>query len=217
MAQVKDLTGQLFGYLKVDSRMGSAKNGKALWSCTCACGNKAIVVSSDLLSGHTKSCGCKKHESHNKRHGQTSTNIHQKWVNMRQRCSNPNCKSYVHYGARGITVCPEWDNSFEAFRDWAYAHGYEDGLSLDRINNEIGYSPNNCRWVPWKEQSGNRRNNLMFSYNGKAQNLKAWCDELGLNYDVIRQRIKRDGYTFEQAITSRPYEFRCVGSKAKDK
>ena len=217
MTQVKDLTGQCFGNLTVRSRAGSTKNGKALWNCVCSCGNKTIAVSTDLLSGHTRSCGCKKYESHNKRHGQTRTDIHQKWCQMRQRCYDPNCKPFKYYGAIGITVCPEWNNSFEDFRDWAYAHGYEEGLSLDRINNEMGYFPDNCRWVPKEKQSGNRRNNLMFSYNGKTQNLKAWCDELGLKYPVIYNRIRRDGYTFEQAITSKPYEYRCAKLRKKGK
>ena len=213
MSQAKDLTGQIFGYLKVNSRLENAKNGKARWDCICSCGGKTVATSSDLLSGHTRSCGCKKYESHNKRHGQTNTDIHRKWCQMRQRCNDPRCMPFKYYGAIGITVCPEW-NSFEAFRDWSYANGYKEGLSLDRINNEIGYCPDDCRWVLREEQAGNRRNNLMFSHNGKTQNLKAWCDELGLNYPVIRQRIKRDGYTFEQAITSKPYEYRHTNSKS---
>jgi hypothetical protein len=94
------------------------------------------------------------------------------------------------------------------FADWSFSHGYKEGLSLDRINNEKGYSPNNCRWVSWKEQCNNRKSNIPIEYNGKTQNLKSWCDELGLNYHLIYQRIFRDGYTFEQAITSKRYQYR---------
>lgn len=203
----KNLIGQTFGNLTVISRVKNSKSGKARWKCLCSCGNISIVTSTDLVSGHTRSCGCKRYESHNATHGMTKTDLHNKWCQMRQRCGNPQCKAYQHYGAEGVSVCDEW-NSFANFRNWSLANGYREGLSLDRINNEKGYSPDNCRWITWEEQSGNRRNNLNFTYRGKTQNLRAWCSELGLNYAVIRQRIRRDGYTFEQAIASKKYERR---------
>ena len=126
---------------------------------------------------------------------------------MRQRCNNYNCQTYKKYGAKGIKICPEWD-CFEAFREWAYANGYREGLSLDRIDNTKGYYPENCRWVTWREQCNNRRSNISYEYNGKTQNLKQWCEELGLNYHLIYQRIKRDGFTFDDAINSGKYELR---------
>ena len=201
LAICKNLIGEKFGYLEVVGRAPNTKDGKARWKCICKCGGTTIATSNDLISKHTQSCGCKKFESHNKRHGQTKTDIHNKWCSMRQRCYDTNHKCYLRYGAVGITVCDEWNKSFEAFRDWSYAHGYKEGLSIDRIDNTKGYSPENCRWVPWCEQSKNRRSNIMITYSEKTQPLKTWCDELNLNYHLIWQRMRKYGYTFEQAIS----------------
>lgn len=207
MAIRVDLTGKKYGYLTVIRRAGNSVSGRRRWICKCKCGNETIVSTSGLNSGKTQSCGCKRYESHNKRHGLTKTDIHLKWCQMRQRCKNPNCKAYKSYGATGVEICQEWDN-FEAFRDWAYSNGYAEGLSLDRIDNSKGYSPENCRWVTWGEQCNNRRSSIRYKYNGKVKNLKQWCNELGLNYHLIYQRIKRDGYTFEEAINSSKCERR---------
>ena len=208
MSVCKDLTGKKFGYLTIVERVQNAKNGKARWKCMCDCGNETIVTSTDIMAGHTSSCGCKKYESHNKRHGMTKTELHNKWCSMKERCFCESSKAYKRYGARGITVCDEWKNSFESFMEWSYSHGYEYGLSIDRIDNSKGYSPDNCRWVKWEEQAGNRTNNIKITFNGKTQNLKKWCTELGKDYLFIRQRIIRDGMTFEEAISTPKMESR---------
>lgn len=201
MSVCKDLTGKKFGYLTVVERVQNAKNGKARWKCMCDCGNETIVTSTDIMTGHTSSCGCKRYESHNCVHGMNKTDIHTKWVQMRQRCYNKNYVSYAHYGAKGISVCEEWKTDFIEFMNWSYSNGYKEGLSLDRIDNGKGYSPDNCRWVKWEDQSGNRTNNIKVTFNGKTQNLRKWCTELGKDYLFIRQRIIRDGMTFEEAIS----------------
>ena len=131
-----------------------------------------------------------------------------------RRCYNPNQKSYKDYGARGIKVCDEWLNpekvnigtkhsrkGWLAFEKWALSHGYKEGLSIDRIDNNKGYSPDNCRWVDSKVQSNNRNFCHFITYKGKTQNLKQWCYELGLNYKKIHRRIKVFHWSIEDAFT----------------
>lgn len=201
MAVCKDLTGKVFGYLTVVSRAENTKDGRARWNCVCKCGNLTVVPTYRLNSGGCKSCGCKRFESKNAIHRMTKTDIYNKWLSMKQRCFDKNCKSYRKYGAIGITVCDEWANDFLAFMNWSLKNGYKPGMSLDRIDNKKGYFPENCRWVVWKEQCNNRRSNIKITYQGKTQTLKQWCDELGLNYYRTRQRIKKSGMTFEEAIS----------------
>lgn len=207
LAVCKNLIGQKFGYLTVVSRAENTKDGKARWNCVCKCGNSTVVPTYRLTMGDCQSCGCKRYESHNRVHGMTKTDIHNKWLQIKQRCFDKNCKAYQRYGAAGITVCDEWKNDFLAFMNWSCQNGYKDGLSLDRIDNTKGYSPDNCRWIEWKDQANNRRSNVKITYNGKAQNLKQWCEELNLRYQLVWQRIHR-GMTFEEAISKPLVEYR---------
>lgn len=196
----KDLTNEKFGYLTVISRAENSKSGKAMWICLCKCGNTTIVPTYRLKSGSCQSCGCKKFESHNRIHGMTKTDIYKKWLQIKQRCCNKNNKTYEQYGKKGIKICKEWEDSFLNFMEWSFENGYKEGLSLDRINNSKGYSPDNCRWIEWKEQANNRTSNILITYNDKTQNLKQWCKELNIPYMFIYQRIHRDGMTFEDYI-----------------
>lgn len=123
------------------------------------------------------------------------------WLNMKQQCNNPNNKDYVHYGNRGIKVCTEWESSFDSFRDWAIENGYTAELTLDRENNDRGYSPDNCRWVTRKEQVNNRSNNLTFTYKGITHTLAEWSEIYGINASTLHDRVMRLGYSFEEAIT----------------
>lgn len=208
MTVIKNLIGERYGYLEVIERSSNTKAGKARWKCVCDCGNETIVASSDLISGHTQSCGCKKYESKNRVHGMTKTDIHKKWSSMLQRCYDKNHKSYLRYGAFGVKVCDEWRNDFISFMNWSYSNGYKESLSLDRIDNSKGYSPDNCRWVEWREQANNRTSNRLISYKGKTQPIKKWCEELGLSYLFIYQRMHRGGLTFEEAITKPIVKYR---------
>ena len=119
---------------------------------------------------------------------------------MKYRCTQPKYDKYQYYGERGISVCPEWADSFDTFREWALCHGYEEGLTLDRIDNDGNYEPDNCRWVTRKEQSNNKSTNHYLTFKGKTQSVQKWADELGVNYTMLEQRIL-DGWDVEKALT----------------
>ena len=121
------------------------------------------------------------------------TRLYNCWIDMKQRCYNPNQKNYHQYGAIGVTVCEEWKDNFKRFEQWAKENGYLDTLTLDRIDSYGNYSEDNCRWITIKEQQRNKKNNRYFTYNGKTQTISAWCEELDLNNSVVQSRLNRDG------------------------
>ena len=190
--KIEDLTGKQFGSLTVLERKGSDKDGRAVWLCRCGeCGNLTEATGRALRTGLKKSCGClvkKINSEMRKTHGETKAKLYGVWNNMKDRCYNKNSKSYHNYGARGIIVCEEWINSYENFSTWAKANGYEEGLSIDRINVNGNYEPSNCRWVTIKEQANNTRFNVYITYQGKTQTMKQWAQELGLNYWTVQAR-----------------------------
>lgn len=203
MERRKDITGQRFGRLVAVRRVENAKSRNARWLCKCDCGNEKIVYISSLRSGDTISCGCYAIEVNSqvhKKHGGYGTRLHHIWTTMKARCFNENNKAYKNYGGRGITVCDGWKNDFAAFRDWAMANGYREDLTLDRIDVNGPYSPENCRWATPKEQGNNRRNNRIITYNGKSQTMAEWADELGTTKDVIYRRLWR-GWPESDAVS----------------
>ena len=158
-----DLTGQRFGRLTVIERAGSI-HGHVAWLCRCDCGNTLTVPSDKLRSRNTQSCGCLQSDIMKEinpqihtSHGGKGTRLYYIWDSMKARCYNPQRRDFKNYGGRGITVCTEWLNDFAAFRDWALSHGYADNLTIDRIDNDGDYTPENCRWVTITEQNQHKR------------------------------------------------------------
>lgn len=217
MKRYNDLTGQRFGRLVVLRYAGTNRHRAALFECKCDCGNQGVYKGTSLKDGTTKSCGCfyrdtrkligKKNAgvlcpdgSMNIRHGDAKkghkVRLYNIWAKMKGRCSNPNVDNYKFYGGRGIKVCQEW-NTYEPFRDWALSHGYSDNLSIDRIDNDGDYSPENCRWISTKEQAFNKRNSIYLEHNGERKPLKQWCEEKGVSYKAAHARYKK-GLPFEK-------------------
>lgn len=200
-----NLVGQVFSRLTVLERAGS-QNKKTAWRCRCECGGEVIVKSDNLKSGNTKSCGCQKREvtietmKRTKRsHGLSHTSEYRIWVHIKQRCLNPQYGMYPDYGGRGIQICAEWSNSFEAFfRDIGPRPGPE--YSVDRRDVNGHYEPGNCRWATDAEQCSNRRNNHYIEYNGQRKTLTQWAREVGLHPNTIRLRL-RAGWSTEKAFT----------------
>lgn len=204
MGKPLNLIGQKFGRLTVIDSAKSRKrsNGKSMrfWLCQCECGKTTEVETNHLTSGHTKSCGCL-HVDTAGTHGKCFANrmshspLWRTYWNMRNRCSNPNIKGYSYYGGRGITVCDEWkgDQGFNNFCKWALSNGYKDSLTLDRIDANGNYEPNNCRWVDRYTQANNKRNNLFLLIDGEKDTVGNWSRRLGISRGNLWNYAKGKG------------------------
>lgn len=203
-----NLAEQRYGRLVATKRHGKTTYGQTQWECKCDCGNSVLVGIGNLRSGHTRSCGCLSKDAssdigkRNAKHGESFTRIYRIHSSMIERCFSQKSKDYQKYGGRGITVCDEWKNSYEAFRDWSFANGYADNLSIDRVDNNGPYAPWNCRWTTAKVQQNNTRRNRVIEYDGKTLTLAQWSDETGLNYFTLWSRLQK-GWSVEKALTTK--------------
>ena len=198
MGRLIDLTGRRFGKLVVLGRDYSREYHRPFWKCICDCGNETIVKGSSLVCGSTKSCGCLKHQViHGDAVGGHRSRLNSIYHSMISRCYIASTHSYKNYGGRGIEVCSEWRNNYQEFKRWALSNGYADDLSLDRIDVNDDYNPNNCRWVTWEEQCNNKRHHILIPFNGKTQTAAQWSRELKMPYQTIVERYKR-GITAEE-------------------
>lgn len=188
-----DLTGQKFGRLTVIELLPERKNAEKVYKCLCDCGNYTSIRSGSLKQGLTRSCGCLGREriiNANTTHGKRHTRIYGIWKTMKTRCYNKHSEKYKNYGSRSIVVCDEWKHDFEAFYNWAMDNNYRDDLTIDRIDNNKGYSPDNCKWSTPKQQVRNRRNTVRLTYNGETKSLAEWSEILNLNYHTVYDRYK---------------------------
>lgn len=206
-----NITNKKFGRLEAIS-FGFNKttpNGTKMpfWLCTCICGKKVYINKYALISQKTKSCGCLRQETSKKVHtfhNSCHTTEYRTWQSMKSRCTNPKKTDFYLYGGRGIKVCKEWSqrNGFKKFQtDMGKKPSKEH--TLERIDTNGNYTPQNCKWSTPKEQANNRRSNIMISFNGKTQNLKQWCEELGFEYGLIalrsiRLRRRKLPHTFDK-------------------
>lgn len=208
-AKFIDLTGQEFGRLVALYPTTLNKSGNMQWKCKCKCGNEITVDNQSLKRGYTKSCGCLAKEVcvfiHTK-HKMYKTRLNSVWNSMKQRCNNSKNSQYYNYGGRGIKVCPEWNdknNGFVNFYNWAIKNGYKEGLSIDRINNNGNYEPNNCRWTTIQEQSNNRRTNRYITYNKETHTIAEWSKIVNINRYTLYDRINKSNMSIEKALTKK--------------
>lgn len=205
-----DITGQRFGKLvaicQAEPHITQSGNKREMWKCRCDCGNETIKAKADLIRNETKSCGCSHYVTGNKspayKHGRSKERLYTIHRGMLYRCENPSCNNYKYYGARGITVCDDWHN-VNTFIDWALSHGYKNNLSLDRIDNNKGYEPANCRWADNHTQSTNRRQSHHIMYENNSIPLTDFAKQNDLNYSfVLTHYLKEE--TAEEILQNRP-------------
>ena len=203
MPRIKDLTGQRFGKLTVISMHPvQTKTHRAQWNCLCDCGNTKIITAAHLIHKQTRSCGCYRKEvitARNTTHNMTQTSTYRSFLAMHRRCYDKYNEHYLYYGARGITVCDRWKNSFENFH--ADMGNRPEGKTLERINNEEGYSPQNCVWATPTQQASNRRNNVKIEINGEIKTVAEWCRVTQIKQSTVSERIKRGWNPIHAVLT----------------
>lgn len=193
--------GQKFGKLTVIEPV--YERNRWLWRCKCECGNETIVWPNQIMRGKQNACHCGKSKTFHEMyyvHGESHTRLHNIWKGMRKRCNNKNSSRYDFYGGRGIKHCDEW-NDYLTFKKWAVGSGYDDTMTLERIDVNGDYCPENCKWIKAEEQQKNKRNTIRVEENGETLCLKDWCDMHGMNYRTVHSRIKR-GWDMERALNT---------------
>lgn len=202
-----DLTGQMFGRWEVlglaEPKVDSSGREYETWTCRCSCEKHTIkdVYVQHLIHGNSQSCGCMRDEitgNNFRTHGKTETRLYNIWCMMKARCYKPSNHAYARYGGSGITICDEWHN-FSTFEKWAIENGYNEHLTIDRIDNDLGYSPENCRWATYKEQANNTSKTIRLTVDGQTKTASEWSDVYGVPLYEIRFRLKH-GWTPEEAV-----------------
>lgn len=207
-----DLTGRTFGRWTVLERKGRVKS-QQMWLCKCDCGTIREVTHTSLVCGKSLSCGCYHKDIISKMlttHGMSDSRIYSIYYNIKRRCNNPNDKRYKDYGGRGIKICKEWDDSFLLFLDWSLSNGYTEYRTIDRIDNNKGYCPENCRWTTEENQRNNKRNTVYIEVLGKKMSLRQWCDLMGWKYSKYIARSERGKTIFLED------DINAISSKLKE-
>jgi hypothetical protein len=211
MARSQDLTNQKFNLLTVIKlhhiqtilRNNKKVGSRYYWLCKCECGNTTIVHTTNLKNGSVKSCGCLKHLSRNFTHKLSRSRLYTIYYNMKARCYNPNEPSYKNYGKRGIKICSHWLEDFSNFYDWAITHGYQENLTIDRIDVNGNYEPSNCRWATYKQQSNNTRRNHFITFENETHTIAEWAKIYNISSSLLGERLKY-GWDFQKAVSTSP-------------
>lgn len=192
----KHYIGEKINHLTILEKLEEKdKYGNKLWLCKCDCGNITKLNSSALAN--VKGCGCK---IDNIKHNMSKTKLYRSWNRMKNRCYAKSMACYELYGGRGIKVCDEWKNNFLSFKEWALNNGYKENLSLDRINVDGDYEPNNCRWITMFEQASNKRTNVFYTINGITKTQTQWARYYNIPITNLRRRLS-SGWNIEDALT----------------
>ena len=208
MGNGKDMIGMKINMWTVLEYVGKNKSGGYMWRCKCECGNERIVDGRSLRCGASKCCGCTRGKNNigNFKHGGRKERLYSVWQSMKSRCLNRNDTFYYRYGGRGIRVCDDWLD-YEKFRTWALSSGYDPNseyrkCTLDRIENDGSYCPENCRWVAQKIQNNNRSSNhIVTNGDGVSKTLSEWSRIVGIKKDTLRRRICDRGWDVDRALT----------------
>ncbi len=202
--EIMDLSGQVFDRLTVLGLSHRIINKAVYWNCLCSCGKKYCTTTSSLRSGRCKSCGCLQREHAGnvfRTHGLSQTKMYKAWHGMIQRCTNPNSLDYPNYGGRGITVCPEWYDYLTFYNDMG---DRPNGMTLDRIDVNGNYEPNNCRWITNLAQQNNRRDNVLISYLNEVKTISEWSRYFNIPVTNIRNRLNR-GWSLDEVFSKEDF------------
>lgn len=207
MGKSLNLVGKRYGRLVVLEKIGVRKR-KTYWKCVCDCGKECEADTSSLNYGMKRSCGCLRRDAASKvkhgdaRKGYEYSNLYKSWSEMKRRCNNPKDMKFNSYGARGIKVCKEWSEDYSVFKDWALKNGYQKGLTIDRVDVNGNYCPENCRWANNKQQSRNKQDTVYVVYQGKKIALIQLCEDLNISYTCVYQRLYKLGWDVEKAVST---------------
>ena len=207
-----EMIGRKFGMLTVIAESGKDHRGEMMWLCKCECGNITHPITGSVLrNGKSTSCGCYAKRLAIERcstHRKSQTRLYSIWQGMKARCYRKSHTYYKYYGGRGITICREWQNDFEAFYDWAMDNGYADNLTIDRIDANGNYEPNNCRWATKKEQAMNKRRAILIEINGISKSLLTLSKETGIPYKTLYNRYSKGINGSELLMVNRKEDLR---------
>lgn len=201
--------GDIFGRWKIIAfdEEKSKEKGRRYYICECQCGSGIIksIAKYSLTSGASTSCGCYNKEQvskTHKKHGAYCSSLYCVWENMKQRCLNKNHPSYKNYGERGIKICKEWMDNYIKFENWALENGYSKNLTIDRIDNDKDYCPENCRFIPFIENQNNKRTNTYLEFNGEMHTIAEWARKLNINTRTLVTRLDTLGWSIEKALST---------------
>jgi hypothetical protein len=208
-----DLVGQQFGKLTVINKSYKRLYNRISWVCLCSCGKEKIATGNDLKMGKVSTCGNSSCIIYNTKpahdakitHGMSRSRLYRIFRGIQQRCHNPRATKYRIYGGRGITICDEWNNDFIGFKNWSINNGYTNNLTIDRINNDGNYEPDNCQWSTRKEQSRNKSSNRQITYKNKTLCVNEWAEIKNINNRTLIDRLNHD-WSISDALNRPPQQ-----------